>query len=60
MKNFNFDSSLTNREYEKCLITKLQKINLTFNILFNARYHHKILFKKKYEDFYINKNVNVF
>ena len=48
MKNFEFNSLLTNREYEKCLITKLQKIDLTFNTLFNARYYYKILFKKRY------------
>ena len=48
IKNFDFNSLLTNREYKKCFITKLQKINLTFNILFNTRYYHKILFKKKH------------
>ena len=36
MKNFEIDFLLINREYKKYLITKLQKIDLTFNILFNA------------------------
>ena len=56
MKNFNFKSFLINRECEKYLIIKLQKINFIFNILFNTRYYYKIFYEKKYiKIFFINK-----
>ena len=33
---------IVNRECLKCLIIKKQKANLIFNIVFNARYHHRV------------------
>ena len=45
IKKFDFMSSIINRGYSQCLIIKKQKMNLIFNIVFNAHYHYKIFYK---------------
>ena len=41
--NSGFMSPIANRGCSKCLATKSQKANLTFNVILNARYHHRSL-----------------
>ena len=39
-------SPIANRGCSKCLVTKKQKVDLTFNVVLNARYHHRVLYKR--------------
>ena len=48
MESSGFGSPLANRGCGKCLITKLQKADLTFNTLLNARYHHRVLYERRH------------
>lgn len=49
-ENSGFWSPLANRGCGKCLITKLQKADLTFNTLLNARYHHRVLQERRHAE----------
>ena len=44
--NSGFMSPIANRGCAKCLVTKNQKSNLTFNVVLNARYHHRSLLER--------------
>lgn len=45
-ENSGFMSPIANRGCAKCLVTKKQKADLTFNIILNARYHHRVLHER--------------
>ena len=48
LENSGFGSPLANRGCGKCLITKLQKADLAFNTLLNARYHYRVLYERQH------------